>query len=286
MVVEAPRNIEVLIKKAAVDPAFKEILFEKRAGAAEVIALKLSPAEAAMLDAVPEEQLRAIIGRTKVNPKLRPAFLGATAAAILAALATAGCKGRAANDTPDPVPTTGINPDYPPQVETAETAATGGSGTLAPGVAEGIYAGGNKTVTGGGAGGGLGGIRPDGTLTKRQGETEVSVVDVVVVPPAVGLPARETDDVKKTIKNHIPDILSLYAAALEKGTAPEDGKLVIGFNIKADGSVYDVAVISSTIRSSAFSEAVVTEVETWRFGAIEERGVSAAATFIFRSGDD
>jgi hypothetical protein len=39
-----------------------------------------------MIDAVPEEQLRAIIGRTKVNPNLRPVLLGATAGAMLAAL--------------------------------------------------------------------------------------------------------------------------------------------------------------------------------------------------------
>ncbi|HUU55801.1 MAG TPA: hypothetical protein VMW93_00540, partial [bacterium] len=40
-----PRGLEVLIKKAAVDPAFKDILFEKRAGAADAIGLKLTPAE-------------------------------------------------------------------------------------------------------------------------------------------------------------------------------------------------------------------------------------------------
>jgi hypothetical protein len=89
------RNIEVLIKKAAVDPAFKKALLEKRAGAADDVALALEPAEAAILDAVPADQLKAIIGRTKVSPRLRPVLLGATATAMLAALGTAasGCKG-------------------------------------------------------------------------------------------------------------------------------------------------------------------------------------------------
>jgi len=81
-----PRGVEVMVKKAAVDPAFKEILFEKRAGAAEAIALKLEPAEAAMLAAVPEAQLDAIVANTKVNPSLRPAFLGYAAGVMLAAL--------------------------------------------------------------------------------------------------------------------------------------------------------------------------------------------------------
>ncbi|NIT37262.1 MAG: hypothetical protein GTN49_12330, partial [candidate division Zixibacteria bacterium] len=84
---DVPRGVEVLIKKAAVDPAFKKILLEKRAAAAETIALVLEPAEAAMLDAVPLPQLEAIVANTKVSPKLRPAFLGYAAGAMLAALA-------------------------------------------------------------------------------------------------------------------------------------------------------------------------------------------------------
>lgn len=119
-----PRGVEVLIKKAAVDPAFKKMLLEKRAGAAEAISLTLEPAEAAMLEAVPEAQLRAIVANTKVCPGLRPAFLGCFAAAMLAALAAAGCKEPARNDTPYPVPPTGISPDIPESAESAGTAET------------------------------------------------------------------------------------------------------------------------------------------------------------------
>ncbi|NIT36942.1 MAG: hypothetical protein GTN49_10675, partial [candidate division Zixibacteria bacterium] len=42
-----PRGLEVLIKKAAVDAAFKKLLLEKRAGAAQAIGLKLNAAEEA-----------------------------------------------------------------------------------------------------------------------------------------------------------------------------------------------------------------------------------------------
>jgi hypothetical protein len=91
-----PRGLEVLIKKAAVDPAFKNILFEKRAAAAEAIALDLSPTEEAMLAAVPAAQLKAIVANTKVSPGLRPAFLGYAAGVMLAALgATALNRGSA-----------------------------------------------------------------------------------------------------------------------------------------------------------------------------------------------
>ena len=82
-----PRGVEVLVKKASVDPEFRELLLEKRAEAAKEIDLELEPAEAMMLKAVPREQLEAIINRTTVEPKNRRTFLGCTGWAMLAALA-------------------------------------------------------------------------------------------------------------------------------------------------------------------------------------------------------
>ncbi len=92
---DVPRGVEVLVKKAAVDPPFKKLLLEKRAGAAEAIGLKLTAAEEAMLAAVPLPQLEGIIAHTRISPKLRPAFLGYAAGAMLAALgaATSACDG-------------------------------------------------------------------------------------------------------------------------------------------------------------------------------------------------
>jgi hypothetical protein len=110
---DVPRGVEVLIKKAAVDPAFKKMLLQKRARAAEAIALKLEPAEAAMLDAVPVKQLEAIVANTKVSPGLRPAFLGYAGGVMLAALAaTTGCED-AGTGPDDPAVPRGIQPDFP-----------------------------------------------------------------------------------------------------------------------------------------------------------------------------
>ncbi len=81
-----PRGIEVLVKKAAVDPAFRTLLLERRSEAADAIALTLTPAEAAMLAAVPAGQLDAIIDAAVVPESSRRAFMGAAAAAMLAAL--------------------------------------------------------------------------------------------------------------------------------------------------------------------------------------------------------
>ena len=83
---EIPRGIEVLVKKAVVDPAFRKVLLTRHAVAADEIGLALTPQEAMMLDQVPAAQLEAIIARTKVDPSRRGAFLGKAAGVMLAAL--------------------------------------------------------------------------------------------------------------------------------------------------------------------------------------------------------
>jgi hypothetical protein len=103
---EIPRGIEVLVKKASVDPEFKAALLAKRAEAAKDIGLRLDPAEVMMLDAVPAAQLEGIIARTTVSPGKKRAFLGRAAAVMLAALGTSiGC-----DQQPAP---TGERPDRP-----------------------------------------------------------------------------------------------------------------------------------------------------------------------------
>jgi hypothetical protein len=81
-----PKGMEVLIKKASVDHAFRETLLAERSKAASEIDLKLSPSEAMMINAIPESQLRAIIKKTRVSPARRAAFVGKAAAVMLAAL--------------------------------------------------------------------------------------------------------------------------------------------------------------------------------------------------------
>jgi hypothetical protein len=123
-----PRGIEVLVKKASVDPGFKAILLERRAAAAAEIGLALEPAEALMLDAVPAGQLEAIIARIVVPEEHRRAFLGKAAAAMLATMGlvmSTGCPAGVSPDRPPPrspppppeppPPTLGISPDRPPE---------------------------------------------------------------------------------------------------------------------------------------------------------------------------
>jgi hypothetical protein len=131
------QGIEVVIKKASVDLAFRRLLMDKRADAAKEIGLELSAVEKSMLAAIPAAQLEAVIKSTKVEPRHVAAFLGKVAAVMLATVAvgvaTVGCYSAGiASDgiRPDPDrsvrsvsedangPTTGptTQPDIPPPI--------------------------------------------------------------------------------------------------------------------------------------------------------------------------
>jgi hypothetical protein len=123
-----PHGIEVLVKKASVDPEFREALLEQRGAAAKAIALTLEPAEEAVLNTIPREQLLGIIGRTVVPVAQRRAFLGQVAVVMLAALGVgiAGC-GREPELPQQHISTSyGSQPDrltafFPAQVSRGET---------------------------------------------------------------------------------------------------------------------------------------------------------------------
>ena len=71
-----PRGIEVLLKKASVDLAFKELLLSRRAEAAQAIGLTLTASEVVMLQSVAADQLEGLIRKTKVPKEHRRVFLG------------------------------------------------------------------------------------------------------------------------------------------------------------------------------------------------------------------
>jgi len=131
-----PRGIEVLVKKAAVDPGFRELLFAQRGAAAAAIELELDPAEDAMLRAIPREQLAQIVNQTTVPLEQRRVFLGRLAVAMLAVIggSLAGCEpyytssagiqpmspppNSPSTNNPPPPPTQGIQPDQPKRTDT------------------------------------------------------------------------------------------------------------------------------------------------------------------------
>jgi hypothetical protein len=113
-----PRGIEVLVKKAAVDPAFKAILLDRRAAAADEIGLQLEPAEAMMLAATPREQLEAVIANTHVPEEHRRTFLSQVATGMLIAVGTVAAVSTCSLGVrPNQQVVKGERPDRPPPRE-------------------------------------------------------------------------------------------------------------------------------------------------------------------------
>ena len=110
---DIPHGMEVLIKKAAVDPPFEARLMEQRSSVAAEVQLELTPAEKTMIDSIPAAQLESIIANTKVNSKLIPILLTGTAAAILIALGIHAFKGCAEDFIRYNLQSLGIQPDIP-----------------------------------------------------------------------------------------------------------------------------------------------------------------------------
>lgn len=142
-IVTAPRGVEVLVKKAAVDEEFRGMLLAKRGAAAAAIGLELDPAEAAMLSTISEEHLARIIDQTVVPTEHRRVFLGKMAAAMLTAIGVglvltdedvlAQGGGRAALASPPPPRTDTPTTDTAPATSVGRFYGSGASGGAGPG---------------------------------------------------------------------------------------------------------------------------------------------------------
>ena len=108
---DIPRGIEVLVKKASVDPEFRRLLLDKRAEAAKEIDIDLSPAEAEMLSVIAREQLEKIIENIKIPLEQKPVFLGKVGKLMLATVIAGTAIGFLVFSASTQVATAGISPD-------------------------------------------------------------------------------------------------------------------------------------------------------------------------------
>ncbi len=114
-----PRGVEVLLKKASVDPEFRKLLLEKRAEAARTIDLELTDAERDMLASIPAAQLEQIIRNTQVKPEHRAVFLGKTGRLMVAALIGVGVVSLLVPSLGHTTQTAGISPEEVRRMEMA-----------------------------------------------------------------------------------------------------------------------------------------------------------------------
>ncbi len=309
-----PRGIEVLVKKAAVDPAFKALLLTERSAAAAGIGLELSETETAILDGVPAAQLEAIIANTTVNPKLKPAFMGRAAAVMLAALGVglAGC-GDDGGTEPE---VRGIRPDEPEVRESTESETTDdvenprtdGYRNKAEdtGSIEKTYGAddGNEIDSSKGPEidesedldrvveriGGLTGTRPDlppgGELKKTGSVTVVGSGPSSIEGPGAVSEGRTAARINHIVRQHLAGIQNAYNSVLKGNPDLGSGKITVSFIISADGSVTSATVLSSTMDSPDLEAEVISRVYGWRFPAIEEGDVTVIYPFEFINPDE
>ncbi|MBM4028144.1 MAG: hypothetical protein FJ280_22530 [Planctomycetes bacterium] len=121
---EVPRGLEVLLKKASVDPEFRKLLLERRAEAARAIEIELTDAEREILANIPAEQLEQIIRNTKVKPEHRAVFLGTAGKLMVAAVVGIGVVSLLVPSLGHTARTAGIAPDDIRRMRTARSAET------------------------------------------------------------------------------------------------------------------------------------------------------------------
>lgn len=106
-----PTGIEQLLRLAAVDDDFREVLIERRGDAAAAAGVVLTPNERAILGAIPETQIEAMAGRLPPPPPQRRVFLRQAAASAVVALGGAALM---SCEACSPTATLGVQPDIPP----------------------------------------------------------------------------------------------------------------------------------------------------------------------------
>lgn len=117
-----PTGIERLLRLAAVDQAFRQVLVERRGAAAEAAGFELTPNEGAILSAIPANQLVAMAESLPAPAQPRRQFLQQAAASAVLALG-----GAALANCADCDPTRGIRSDVPQRPEHNEMQETGGA---------------------------------------------------------------------------------------------------------------------------------------------------------------
>ncbi|UCE27640.1 MAG: AgmX/PglI C-terminal domain-containing protein [Candidatus Coatesbacteria bacterium] len=291
-----PRGIEVLVKKAAVDPEFRALLLAERSSAAAEIGLELTETEAAMLDGVQEAQLETIIANTTVNPKLRPAFMGRAAAVMLAALGVglAGCGDDGGTDTE----VKGIRPDEPEVRESTESVPNNNNEKpktdeeVKPELRKDYRTADDVIEHPKRTGGGITGISPDipyGVITETEKPREKIYKAFEVIAPSpyeiYGTGAanelRSTAVIARVVKWHLTGIEYEYKKELKNNVELGSGEIVTEFTISPDGNVVSACIVSTTIGAPEFESAVIARIYLWLFPPIKEGEVTVIYPFEF-----
>lgn len=117
-------------------------------------------------------------------------------------------------------------------------------------------------------------VTKSGSPAKHDGSSPRKTSSVSATPPKkFNMELRNEQSVRDSISRHIPEIRQLYKKFL-KADAALEGKLVVTFQVAADGSVAHADVRSSTLGTSPFVSQFLVYSKTIRFKpAPENAGV-------------
>jgi TonB family protein len=240
---QIPRGLEVLVKKAAVDPGFKKIFLEQRAGAAEAIGLKLTAAEEATLGAVAAAQLEGIIAHTKVTRGQRQVFLGYAAATMLAALgATVTVCGKVA-----------VEPgNEESEIDSLSNAKMGSMRKVRPPYTA--------------------GIQPEFPEPRREGSA------LYVGGEAAGVETRRLADIEYRLRGLFELVEEEYDPRVKNAEKIPRGNILVKFEITADGAVESPEIINNETGFPGLGVSTLKLLKAWRFAPVKEGN----ATVVYR----
>lgn len=81
-------------------------------------------------------------------------------------------------------------------------------------------------------------------------------------------PVRSAAFIKSTIDSKSPDLKKIYLKYIRENSAV-NGELVVEMKINASGNI-EASFISSTIENRSFKKAIINEIESWKFPAVDE----------------
>ncbi len=154
------------------------------------------------------------------------------------------------------------------------------SGNTVSAIAKGGFARGNSGLGAGGGGqsvgigqlkgvttGGGGGAGDMGLLASKGREIDVPEADNIVV-----LGGLDADVIAAVIKRYLPQIQHCYETQLVR-TPDLKGKVLVGFQIIADGSVKNPLVLESSLKNKPVEKCILSKVKKWTFPKPKGGGV-------------
>lgn len=111
----------------------------------------------------------------------------------------------------------------------------------------------------------------------------IAVMATLPGPAQAGEGVLDKDLIRRVVRAHIDEVRYCYNAGLEKD--PDlAGKIVVGFEIGADGAVQSSEITESTLPDAEVGTCVAAAVKKWVFPKPQGGSVAVAYPFVLEPG--